>query len=328
MATPSSNSSVSLGPWTRGFQNFYDHTKAPPDTLAVAINVLIDADGTIRSSTGLKTTNGGPDLNADIHSVFPHKGRFFGVFRDTISEFFDGRHISLNFPVGKEVKWTVFEDSPVFYNRDVIGKISLTDAAVGASGGTYIVKSEYPSDASTPEPAPHPYRDLFTASKRAMPTGGDVVRYWRSRLLVARGPMLYISDPFMYSTYDAVSGIIALPGRIDFMEVVEGGVFVGLSELGVYFLAGSSPENWQLKIADVITGCKGTSLLIPTAGMKLDAQTRPEWVAVWLTCKGFALGLPNGSVIYPQADLLQNLTIGAAGRTTLYGDRLIVSFSK
>ena len=313
MATPSSSSSVSLGPWTRGFQNFYDPTRAPADTLAAATNVLIEADGTIASHTGL-------DFGDDIHSKFTHNGRFYGVFRDTISEFFEGRHISLNFPVKAGVKWTVLEDEPLFYNRQVIGKISLTDGVTGL-GGAYNA-SATPDAKANEDSFVHPYRDAAFSTKQSMP-GGTYVRYWRSRLLVANDNLLFVSDPFMYGVYDRMSGIVKLPAKIDFLEAVDGGVFVALRELGVYFLAGTSPEDWQLKVADIICAQPMTSLLIPTAGMKLDVQNRPEWVAVWLTSKGFAIGLPNGSVIYPQADLLSGLPLGSTGSLSFEGDRLI-----
>ena len=305
MATPSSSSSVSLGPWTRGFQNFYDPTRAPPGTLVAAKNVTVESDGIVVSRAGYILKSVG------AHSVFTHQGRFYGVYKDTINEFFEDRPVSLDFPVTGKVNWAVLNNEPLFFNREVIGKISLTEGVTGL-GGKYAFEGG----------SKHPYRDLFSATKLPM-VGGTYARYWRSRLLVARGRTLYVSDPFMYGVYDSRSGVVPLPARIDFLEAVEGGVFVALRGLGVYFLAGTSPEDWQLKVADVITAQPNTSLVIPTAQMKLDIQTRPEWVAVWLTSKGFAIGLPNGSVIYPQADLLSGLPLGSTGSLSFEGDRLI-----
>jgi hypothetical protein len=168
--------------------------------------------------------------------------------------------------------------------------------------------------------------DLFgkpadTLNKARMP-GGDYVRYWRGRLLVARGRTLFFSDPMRYGMYDRSSGFVTFESRIDFIEPVEGGVFVALRDSGVHFLAGEMPEKWERKIADIIPAQAGSSLLVPTAQMKLELQSKPEWVAVWLTHKGFALGLPSGNILYPQADLLSGLPLGT-GSLSFEGDRLI-----
>ena len=160
-----------------------------------------------------------------------------------------------------------------------------------------------------------------TMNKARMP-GGDFARYWRGRLLVARGRTLYFSDPLRYGMYDQTGGFVAFEARIDFIEPVEGGVFVALRNNGVHFLRGDTPEKWERIVADLIPAQAGSSLLIPTAQMKLDVQSKPEWVAVWLTHKGFAIGLPSGNVLYPQADLLSGLPLGT-GSLHFEGDRLI-----
>lgn len=157
--------------------------------------------------------------------------------------------------------------------------------------------------------------------KARMP-GGAYARYWRGRLLVARGRTLFISDPLRYGLYDQGAGRVSFPALINFIEPVEGGVFVALKGMGVYFLAGASPAEWVLKVADIVEAQANSSLLVPTALMKLDLQTRPEWVAVWLTDKGFAVGLPSGDILYPQADLLSGLPLGN-GSLHFEGDRLI-----
>lgn len=160
-----------------------------------------------------------------------------------------------------------------------------------------------------------------TQFKSRMP-GGHYVRYWRGRLLVARGRKLYYSDPLRYGLYDYNSGWVVFPGLVDFVEPVEGGVFVAVRNAGVFFLAGEQPSKWELKLADTVTAQAGASLIAPTAQMKLDVQSKPEWVAVWFTNKGFALGLPSGNVLYPQADLLSGLPLGT-GSLHFEGDRLI-----
>lgn len=161
-----------------------------------------------------------------------------------------------------------------------------------------------------------------TMNKERMP-GGNYVRYWRGRLLVARGRTLYFSDPLRYGLYDRSSGFVKFEARIDFIEPMEKGIFVALRNVGVIFLAGESPEQWERITADLEPVQPGASVVVSTANMNLELQPKPEWVAVWFTPKGFALGLPSGVVAHPQADLLSGLPLGN-GSLHFDGDRLIV----
>lgn len=174
----------------------------------------------------------------------------------------------------------------------------------------------------TPYTQPDYGRAAENQYKSRMP-GGNHVRYWRGRLLVARGRTLYFSEPLRYGMYDTSAGRVVFEAPIVFVEAVEGGVYVGLKNIGVRFLAGETPSKWEQKVADTIPPQANASALIPTARMKLELQFRPNWVAVWFTHKGFALGLPTGSVLYPQADLLSGLPLGN-GSLHFDGDRLIV----
>lgn len=189
---------------------------------------------------------------------------------------------------------------------------------VGGDLGSLIVGSE----SSAPPEDQTMGRLPETMNKERMP-GGDYVRYWRGRLLVARGRTLFFSDPLRYGLYDRSSGFVKFEARIDFIEPMEKGIFVALRNNGVIFLAGESPEQWQRVTADFEPVQPGASVVISTANMNLELQPKPEWVAVWFTPKGFALGLPSGVVAHPQADLLSGLPLGN-GSLHFDGDRLIV----
>lgn len=216
-----------------------------------------------------------------------------------------GTHSTLHLPLPLEATATkvrVYQTKP---DGDVLYEVSEVDP-----GSNYKIETSVEYG-----------RPATTQFKSRMP-GGSYVRYWRGRLLVVRGHTLFVSEPMRYGLYDASSGRVPFEGRIDFIEPVEGGVFVGLRGIGVRFLAGDSPDKWENKLADVIPAQPGGSLIVPTAQMKLEMQFPPDWVAVWFTQKGFALGLPNGNVIYPQADLLSGLPLGN-GSLHFEGDRLI-----
>lgn len=375
-----------LGPWIRGIQNVFDPARTPAGALLEADNVLIDSAGVVSPRAGYDVVTTG------AHSLFPHQGRVYGVFRgvtaDHIAEFQPSGAKSLFTPLpGGKVNWGLLNDEPVFINREILGRItpegvrligveepggipvagavipgvkvavSYVDewgeegplsAAIDARATIYLptpieatVKkirvyqtkpdgdvlhevTEVPVGTSvyTPDTQPTYGRAAENQYKSRMPCG-DYVRYWRGRLLVARGRTLYFSEPLRYGMYDTSGGRVTFESQINFIEAVEGGVYVGLKNNGVRFLAGETPSKWEQKVADVIPAQANSSALVPTARMKLELQFRPNWVAVWFTHKGFALGLPNGNVMYPQADLLSGLPLGN-GSLHFDGDRLIV----
>ena len=153
--------------------------------------------------------------------------------------------------------------------------------------------------------------------------GGAYARYWRGRLLVARGRTLYFSEPLRYGLYDRSSGHVTFEARIDFIEPVAGGIFVALKGLGVRFLAGDTPGKWEQRVATPVPAQPGTSMTVPAIQMKIEMQNPPDWVAVWFSTNGFVVGLPTGELYYPQEDHLSGLPLGS-GAIFFEGDRLTV----
>lgn len=309
---------VPLGPWIKGIQNVNDPAMTPKGCVVEADNVLIDSDGTVRPRLGYAP------VVTNVHSIFKYGEKTYGVFNGQICELHESVAKPLGFMVEGKVTWSVLNDAPMFTNLSVLARINgdvvepipvepPSKASARPDGGDILY-----SGAEGEEEIGVPYEYL---NKAPMP-GGNYARYWRGRLLVARGRTLYISDPLRYGMYDQSAGFVSFEARIDFIEPVEGGVYVALRNVGVHFLAGEAPEKWELRVASVIPAQAGASLIIPTAQMKLEWQSKPEWVAVWLTNKGFALGLPTGNVVFPQADLLSGLPLGT-GSLHFEGDRLI-----
>jgi hypothetical protein len=65
--------------------------------------------------------------------------------------------------------------------------------------------------------------------------GGQIVRYWRGHVLVARGRNLLWSESMRYGAWTPTDNFVQFPHRIRVLQPVEGGVFVGTQE-GVFFL--------------------------------------------------------------------------------------------
>lgn len=121
--------------------------------------------------------------------------------------------------------------------------------------------------------------------------GGQIIRYYRGRLFVARGSILYYTDAMRMGLYRQAENYIQFPGPISIVQPVFDGLYVAADQ--TYFLAGNDPKSMQQIIVDDAQG-------IPHTGMTVDASTFSEdatgEAAYWYTNKGATLGFPGGTV--------------------------------
>jgi hypothetical protein len=151
---------------------------------------------------------------------------------------------------------------------------------------------------------------------------GNIVRYWRGRLLVARGNAVYISEPQRYGLYNPTTGFIQEARRIVLLEPVDGGVFVGTST-GVMFYAGATPKEWSRTVTD-------SAPPVPFAGAQVPARelgselggAAGRYLAMWLTRAGFVIGNADGSLAQPQANRLR---LSADSGSLVVSDRQAVA---
>ena len=134
---------------------------------------------------------------------------------------------------------------------------------------------------------------------RAMP-GGSIVRHRNGRLAVVRGKALILSQPYDVGVSDARGGWWTLDRTITMCEPVRDGFFVGMRERTV-FLRGTGSSYEQINVgrgalAQSVRGRAKADFFSP----ELVPDRRAE-VAVWLSDVGLAIGMPDGSVAYPQA---------------------------
>lgn len=129
--------------------------------------------------------------------------------------------------------------------------------------------------------------------------GGEIVRHWRGRLLVASGRVLRATQPMRYGLTDPRTDWVQFPSRIDIMVAVEGGVYVGTSD-GVVFLDGQTPSEWKQVRKSARRALRGSDLLV-RADLLGGEESSDRWVAVWLAENGFVVGTPDGRLIEQQA---------------------------
>lgn len=157
----------------------------------------------------------------------------------------------------------------------------------------------------------------------AMP-GGHIARYWRGRLLVARDSVLYMSEPMRYGLCSPRHGFVQFHGKITMLEPVEGGVFVGTKH-GVQFLSGPTPGEWSMVQTSSAPPIAGASSVIPANLIRDDFGAGGQFVAVWLSTKGYVLGLNTGQILEPQSKRIR--LNGQAGHLAVHDRRIIATLS-
>ena len=140
---------------------------------------------------------------------------------------------------------------------------------------------------------------------------GDLLRYFRGRLYLADGPVVWHSQPIHYGLYAPDDDYLPpFAADITLLEPVEEGIYIGAG--GTWFLHGSGPADFVLRFIDAETPIPGTGLSVPVE--LIDSQLTGR-AAYWMTPSGPALGMPNGLVKYPTRDSLPGFsaTSGVSG---------------
>lgn len=290
------SASIPVGPWPLGVCNRFVDTELPDGGLLEAVDVNITREGEIETRAGALPAFG------DLSCPFQYGRRQYGVRGQQIGWLDGDTFVPLATIEGTRVTWSVLDGKPMFTFMQGVGVVDGDTVRMIDSSG-------YPEEITS---------DAGTISN----PGGDYARQWRGRLLLARGRTLYYSPPFRYGLIRPRADYIRFASHIAFIEAVDGGVYVGLVGRGVVFLAGEAPERWVQKPASDAIPQAGASAVMGTSQMEEKFRTADE-VAVWFTEAGFAIGMPNGQVVLPQADRLSGLPLGI-GSLAVQGDRLIV----
>lgn len=290
-----------LGPWPAGIINAVPATRIPAASgrealggLRDAVNVDIDETGTITRRSGWTSAGATP-----AHSLFEHAGTTYCVLDGGLGYLDGTSHVALGAVVGK-VAWTLLNGEPCFATPE--GVFLVRDAQI------------------LPVPVGFANDEEDELMLSPLP-GGHAVAYWKGRLLVLRGNSLLWSEPLRYGVFNPMTNFVQFEERASWFAPLDGGVYVGLRR-SVRFLAGNDPAQFvQRQVAGPSWHLAG--MTIPTVGMNPQiAQGAPE-VAAWFSARGFSIGLPSGTVVYPQGERLTELPLGA-GRLVVLGDRITV----
>jgi hypothetical protein len=154
--------------------------------------------------------------------------------------------------------------------------------------------------------------------------GGHIVRYWKGRLLVARGRNLLFSSPMRYGLFTPTEDFVQLPHRIRIVQPSEGGVFVG-TKAGVTFLAGTSPSDMRAVATGGEPPVAGTDMRIETSILGGDRDFGGAYAALWLAGNGFVVGTADGNLVQAQAKRIKLPSTSGAGAAVLFNRTIIAA---
>lgn len=136
---------------------------------------------------------------------------------------------------------------------------------------------------------------------------GHLIEYYRGRLYVANGNIVYYTDPMNFAQVNKRSGFIQLNGYIKLMKAVAGGIFV--SDGNIKFLAGESPKNFMVHTVANYDAIVGKIIDGSYLGGEVPVNGK---VLYMLTEKGFCIGLGDGQFFNLTKDRYTNITASDA----------------
>lgn len=217
-----------------------------------------------------------------------------GYGQPSVVEVTDGGKIVLsNFSYDA---WTV---SLNVYVSDANGKVPFFVANVPPSSSITISQVNITTD-------PAFGQGLFP------PPFGQQLSFFKGRILVASGNVLYWSQPLGYHHFALGTDLQLFDSRIVMLGCLDDGFYVAVESGSTYWIQGDDPENWQPKLVDVGIVAEGEPLKMQ--GRDIDTVRYDGPVLVWATESGFVVGLPTGQLIPLTAN---NLAMDAGKKASL-----------
>jgi len=155
------------------------------------------------------------------------------------------------------------------------------------------------------------------------PPGGHIVRWWKGRLLIARGDTLWYTEPYRTHLCKPATAFVRFPGRIRMVEGVEGGVWIAAKT--VQFLPGADPAQWSPVTTTAALPVPGCSAVADSSLFNPELGLGQSQCAVWFGGRGFALGSASGQLIEPRARTFSFTRAPRSGSLVLH-DRRITAF--
>ena len=154
--------------------------------------------------------------------------------------------------------------------------------------------------------------DCDTQHLKPMPHG-SFVTWLAGRLYIANGSTLYFSNALRPHLYNPAHNLIPFSGNISFVEAVTDGMYVG-DERGVWFLDGTDPTQFKMRLVSTCRAVRGSSIKIPPEHLPEKKVPATNPVALWLSTSGYTVGMDGGATVELQPERIK-VPAGLTGRT-------------
>lgn len=152
--------------------------------------------------------------------------------------------------------------------------------------------------------------------------GGDYIHAWQGRILVSRGRFLFWSESMNFGLTDPRHNNASFPRRVAFVLGLTSGVFIGQRGSGVLWLGGAQPSDWSQDDTGGAAPEPGTAVKVTNDLFDPQLQLPSGELALWLSERGYVIGLPTGNIVEPQAHRIR-LPVTAAGSLAVLGRRIL-----
>ena len=145
--------------------------------------------------------------------------------------------------------------------------------------------------------------------------GGRLIAGYNGRIYVARGNVLYFSEPLYYGLTSLQYGFVLYDSEITLLQAVETGLYVGTRD-HLHYMSGEGPSAARTKLAAPPPApWSGTTIVAGQLGG--EYAKRGGLYALWLSALGYYIGTPDGVVLPLQADRIQGIAASAISTATL-----------
>lgn len=125
------------------------------------------------------------------------------------------------------------------------------------------------------------------------PPPGEIIAYGNGRMLMTRGPRLYVSEPFAPELFDLRKGYTFTAG-LTMVAPLEDGTWIGTTA-EVAWLPNAEPEKWLFRKRSSYGVVPGTAVM-GDGEMIMDGATKQPAV-FFTTAQGLCAGMPGGQLV-------------------------------
>lgn len=128
---------------------------------------------------------------------------------------------------------------------------------------------------------------------------GQIIRYYRGRLYVAYGSVVWFSEPLRYGLWSPIKGYLPeFAERITVMEPVHDGIYIVADK--AYFMRGTDPNQFVPEVAHAHRADEGSGTQVPAK--MFGSNEAIGNLAYWFGDNGPCVGYPGGVVNPPAED--------------------------